>query len=64
MFGRTYRSAVTAGKREFFFELHRSAVRVVQMHFRVEDSRLVNLSAPAPKEWRSHRRSRTMSRSP
>ena len=49
MFGRTYRSAVTAGKREFFVELHRSAVRVVQMHFRVEDSTLVNLSAPAPK---------------
>jgi len=49
MFGRTYRSAVRAGKREFFVEEHRPTDRVVQMHFRVEDSRLVNLSAPAPK---------------
>ena len=49
MFGRSYRSPANGTRREFFVEQHRSAVRVVQMHFRVEDNRLVNLSAPATK---------------
>lgn len=49
MFGGTYRSTLVGGKREFFVELHRSAARVAQMHFRVEDGKLVNLSAPARK---------------
>jgi hypothetical protein len=49
MFGSSYRSTVTDGARDFFVEWHGSASKEVQMHFRVEDNTLVNLSAPAPK---------------
>ena len=46
MFGRTYRSSIRGRNLEFHVELHRSADKVVQMRFRVEDNTLLNLSAP------------------
>jgi len=49
MFGSSYRSTVTGGTRDFFVERHASGSKEVQVHFRVEDDTLVNLSAPAPK---------------
>jgi len=46
MFGRAYRSQMRGQHLEFWVELHPVADKAVQMHFRVEDNMLVNLSAP------------------
>jgi hypothetical protein len=46
MFGRSYTSHLRDRNLEFDVELHPSAAETVQMHFRVEDDRLINLSAP------------------
>jgi hypothetical protein len=46
MFGRAYTSRMHGRNLEFQVELHPSAVKTVVMHFRVEDNRLINLSAP------------------
>jgi hypothetical protein len=51
MFGHRYTSRVEGDHLEFEVELHRSATEVVAMHFRVEDSTLLNLSAPPPGKW-------------
>jgi hypothetical protein len=48
MFGQRYTSRVEGDHLEFEVELHRTATQVVAMHFRVEDSTLLNLSAPPP----------------
>jgi hypothetical protein len=48
MFGQRYTSRVEGDHLEFEVELHRSATQVVAMHFRVEDSTLLNLSSPPP----------------
>lgn len=46
MFGRAYRSDMKGRHLEFWVELHPASHKIVQMHFRVEDNMLINLSAP------------------
>jgi hypothetical protein len=48
MFGSAYRSVVTSGKREFFVDQHPAAGVTTQMHFRIEEEHLVNLTVRPP----------------